>query len=291
MARYCAGGACSIAKVNTDLGLMEWKHMASLFKSTDSWRMWRNAQHLAAEFLRSAAIYSGILVLVAGMMVMVMPDMRARLYEAHEAALSVFESMAGRDTYGVAGRGSNEDSLSGDAVGDLDMMRALQDDGRIGNAAGTEVSAEQLDALRSYIARKYKVAYDATGMMVAGAFEAARRFDIDPVLVLAVMAIESRYNPFAESHVGAQGLMQVMTRVHHDKFDALGEGGHALNPLANIHVGTRILRDCIQRRGSVDGGLACYVGATGPGDGGYGAKVRAERRRLSLAAGLPLRRD
>jgi len=31
------------------------------------------------------------------------------------------------------------------------------------------------------------------------------------------------------------------------------------------------------------------VGATGPSDGGYGAKVLAERRRLSLASGIPPR--
>ena len=63
----------------------------------------------------------------------------------------------------------------------------------------------------------------------------------------------------------------------------------ALNPIANIWVGTRILDDCIDRRGSIEGGLACYVGATGPGDGGYGAKVLAERRRIALASGIPVR--
>jgi len=90
--------------------------------------------------------------------------------------------------------------------------------------------------------------------------------------------------------VGAQGLMQVMTKVHQDKFERFDGGAEAaLNPIANIRVGSQILHDCIQRRGSVTGGLACYVGATGPSDGGYGAKVLAERRRLSLASGIPPR--
>jgi len=83
-----------------------------------------------------------------------------------------------------------------------------------------------------------------------------------------------------------------MTRVHQDKFDKLGDGmNNPLDPIANIRVGTTILRDCIDRRGSIDGGLACYVGATGPSDGGYGAKVQAERRRLALAAGIALARE
>ena len=63
-----------------------------------------------------------------------------------------------------------------------------------------------------------------------------------------------------------------------------------MNPIANIRVGVQILYDCIKRRGSVEGGLACYVGATGPSDGGYGAKVLAERRRIALASGIPVGR-
>ena len=120
-------------------------------------------------------------------------------------------------------------------------------------------------------------------------YKVGRDKQLDPLLLLAVIAIESRYNPLAESHVGAQGLMQVMTSVHQDKFDAVGK--NPLDPGANIMVGATILKDCINRRGSVDGGLACYVGATGPGDNGYGAKVQAERRRLALASGIALARD
>jgi hypothetical protein len=83
--------------------------------------------------------------------------------------------------------------------------------------------------------------------------------------------------------------MQVMTQVHIDKFDRYGEGAAAaLNPIANIRVGAQILDECIKRRGSVAGGLACYVGATGPSDGGYGARVLAEQRRLALASGIPI---
>src|SRR5690606_10159801 len=154
------------------------------------------------------------------------------------------------------------------------------------------VSGPQVEALRNYISRKYRVAYDATAVLVSTVYKVAREKELDPLLLLAVIAIESRYNPFAESSMGAQGLMQVMTRVHQDKFDKLGDGlNNPLDPIANIRVGTTILRDCIDRRGSIEGGLACYVGATGPGDGGYGAKVQAERRRLALAAGIALARD
>src|SRR5690625_7161628 len=105
---------------------------------------------------------------------------------------------------------------------------------------------------------------------------AAKR-QLDPLLILAVIAIESSYNPFAESGVGAQGLMQVMTKVHQEKFDPFVEGTLAVfSPDANIQVGTQILADCLKRRGSIRGALACYVGATGPSDGGYGGRVLGE---------------
>jgi hypothetical protein len=152
------------------------------------------------------------------------------------------------------------------------------------------VSAAQTEALRNYISRKYKVASDATAVLVNTAYKVGRELKLDPLLLLAVIAVESRYNPFAESSVGAQGLMQVMTSVHQAKFDAYGNKG-PLDPVANIRVGASILRDCIKRRGSVAGGLACYVGSSGPNDGGYGDKVQAERRRLAVASGIPLARD
>ena len=77
-----------------------------------------------------------------------------------------------------------------------------------------------------------------------------------------------------------KGLMQVMSKVHSDKFEYFGGSHAALDPLANIKVGALVLKDCIARGGSVAGGLRYYVGSTTQDDGGYGAKVLAERTRL-----------
>src|SRR5450830_1072000 len=85
---------------------------------------------------------------------------------------------------------------------------------------------------------------DDTDMLVSAAYLTAREIKLDPLLILAVMAIESRFNPFAESPMGAQGLMQVMSKVHHDKFQELGGVKAALNPVANIKVGSLILKEC-----------------------------------------------
>jgi hypothetical protein len=132
----------------------------------------------------------------------------------------------------------------------------------------------------SYLARRYRVAQEPVGELVKAAFDTGRDVGLDPLLLLAVMAIESGFNPYAESGVGAQGLMQVMSKVHSDKFQYFGGTSAALEPHANIRVGALVLKDCIARGGSLPGGLRLYVGSTSPDDGGYGAKVMAERGRL-----------
>ena len=136
-----------------------------------------------------------------------------------------------------------------------------------------------------YLSRRYRVADGALRRVVAAAYESGRELGLDPLLILAVTAIESSMNPFAESQVGAQGLMQVMTRVHADKFEAHGGEDAALDPIANIKVGSAILSELIRRGGSVERGLQLYVGAGNMvDDGGYGARVLAEHGRLRLAA-------
>jgi hypothetical protein len=142
------------------------------------------------------------------------------------------------------------------------------------------VSAREQALVATYLSRRYRVAQEPVGELVKAAFDTGREVGLDPLLLLAVMAIESGFNPYAESGVGAQGLMQVMSKVHSDKFQYFGGQRAALDPLANIKVGALVLKDCIARGGSLPGGLRLYVGSTSPDDGGYGAKVMAERGRL-----------
>lgn len=147
-----------------------------------------------------------------------------------------------------------------------------------------ELPREQA-AVAYWLSKKYRVAPEPLAALVTEAYEIGVRTKLDPTLILAVMAVESSFNPFAQSPVGAQGLMQVMTRVHTDKYE--GFGGHlaAFDPVANLRVGVKVLQECIARAGSLEGGLRYYVGAANlPDDGGYAAKVLAEHFRLRQVA-------
>ena len=144
---------------------------------------------------------------------------------------------------------------------------------------------KQQASVALWLSKKYHVAPEPISAIVSEAFDVGSRVRLDPALILAVMAVESGFNPFAQSHVGAQGLMQVMTRVHSDKYQNFGGEFAAFDPLANLHVGVKVLVDCIRAAGSVEGGLKNYVGAGNEeGDNGYTAKVMAEYSRLQQVA-------
>lgn len=150
---------------------------------------------------------------------------------------------------------------------------------------------KQQAAVAYWLSKKYKVAPEPLSALVAEAYEIGIRTKLDPTLILAVMAIESGFNPFAQSPVGAQGLMQVMTKVHSDKYENFGGKLAAFDPLTNLRVGVKVLQECISRAGSMEGGLRYYVGAANiEDDGGYTGKVMAEHARLqSVAKGRPMR--
>ncbi len=146
---------------------------------------------------------------------------------------------------------------------------------------------KQQAAVAFWLSRKYNIAPEPLSALVAEAYETGARVKLDPTLILAIMAVESGFNPFAQSAMGAQGLMQVMTKIHGDKYQDFGGQLAAFDPLTNLRVGVKVLQECIARAGSVEGGLRFYVGAANmEDDGGYTAKVLAEHSRIqSVAAG------
>ncbi len=250
--------------------------------------VWRVINSLSGA-LQISISYLGLIVFVTAILAVSVPSVREHASDAYKLVVVALDSSTYKnDLTQSPDQHYVKNSSLDDSDSSFSFTQALADSEENSSIPG--VTKAQAAALRSYLARKYSIANSVAGAIISTVFKVAREKDLDPQLVLAVIAIESRYNPFAESHVGAQGLMQVMTRVHKDKFEAMGEGPlAAVHPLANIQVGTQILHDCISRRGSIDGGLACYVGATGPSDGGYGNKVKAEWRRIALASGIPIK--
>ncbi len=168
-----------------------------------------------------------------------------------------------------------------------DVLLAMADPDAIQRATAVNPSElnRQQSAVAFWIARRYSVAPEPISRLVQEAWVLGKRADLEPTVLLAVMAVESGFNPFAQSHVGAQGLMQVMTRIHHDKYEIFGGQNAAFDPVTNLRVGVQVLQDCIRRAGSLAGGLKYYVGAANMADdGGYATKVLAEAEYLKQVA-------
>lgn len=176
--------------------------------------------------------------------------------------------------------------LSAGAAAD-DAVLAVPDLDASERATATDPAdlPKQQAAVAFWLSKKYKVAPEPLSALVAEAYALGVKAKLDPTLILAIMAIESGFNPFAQSPVGAQGLMQVMTKIHSDKYEDFGGKLAAFDPITNLRVGVKVLQGCIAQAGSIEGGLKYYVGAANlPDDGGYANKVVAEYARLYQVA-------
>ena len=151
--------------------------------------------------------------------------------------------------------------------------------GSIGSRADAYLAHEQR-TVTEYIARRYRVSEVAVAGFVDTAYRAGARHSLDPLLILAVMAVESRYNPVAKSDMGAKGLMQVIPRFHLEKLADHGGELALLEPEVNILVGAQILREYLNRFRDLETALQMYAGALDEPTAQYSAKVFAEKSRL-----------
>lgn len=237
---------------------------------------------------RITVLFCCLLAIIAIASVMIKPELA---YKIHDLPLLTSDSQqktAPQVPDELAGQASTE-TKSMESVAVPAPSTATTDLVHLGGLSDHSVkptdNSRQQQWVTNWLSKRYRVAGDATGLFVTTAYNTARETKLDPLLILAVMAIESGLNPFAESPVGAQGLMQVMSKVHEEKFDDLGGIKAALNPAANIKVGSMILKDYVTQGGSIEAGLKRYVGAAAfATDGGYGYKVLAEYRRLQDVA-------
>jgi soluble lytic murein transglycosylase-like protein len=153
--------------------------------------------------------------------------------------------------------------------------------GRLGRARAAP-EGMNVEALSAVVAKKYRVSYEATRSMIDLAYREAGQNGLDPMLVVAVMAVESRFNPIAQSESGAMGLMQVIPRFHPDKFADDGKKS-IFDPHVNIELGAKVLKEYIRRGGTEVAGLQLYNGASNDPTYAYADKVMAEKQRLHEA--------
>lgn len=145
---------------------------------------------------------------------------------------------------------------------------------------GAHSEAGRYRAIAEFLARKYKVSQEVTFDLVSIAHAAGHQVGLDPLVIIAVIAVESRFNPIAESVTGAKGLMQVIPRYHADKFEDFGGEKAVFDPQINILVGSQILKEYLKRTGNLRTALQRYAGLLSDDQDGYASKVMSEKQRI-----------
>jgi soluble lytic murein transglycosylase-like protein len=191
---------------------------------------------------------------------------------ASVAALAlIIESQYGQFLYGETLE------QSGDALADTGSNEGRD------TAALSPAEERRYRTLSGFVANRYRVSQDVAYDLVRVAHRAGNELQLDPLLIIAVIAIESRFNPIAESVAGAKGLMQIIPKYHFDKLDQFGGEKAVYDPAANIQVGAQILKEYLRLTGNLGSALQMYAGALGDTEDQYTRKVLNEKNRLQQA--------
>ena len=156
--------------------------------------------------------------------------------------------------------------------------------------ARTPAEEKRYQALSEFVANRYRVSQTVAFDLVEHAHRVARDLQLDPLLILAVISIESRFNPIAESVKGAKGLMQIIPKYHTEKLQVFGGVESVFDPETNIQVGAQILKEYIRATGHVGIALQMYAGALSDLEDQYTNKVMNEKARLQQVVSQVLRR-
>ncbi len=146
-----------------------------------------------------------------------------------------------------------------------------------GEGASADFGTEQLVSILHRVNPTLSAA--ETGRIADAVLRYGDKYAIDPVLVTAVLLVESSARPWARSQKGALGLMQVMPHV----VESNDVAGNLTTIESNVEAGCLILADNIRRLGERDG-ISAYFWGSRIRDASYFERVqeaRAAVRRLA----------
>ena len=242
---------------------------SALHDSASQWtvRLWRGIQTFAGDIARGFVNIShhsfallGLMALILCMLALARPEVRALTVQSVQGWLFT--------------------RLHITEVEDEQQQVLL----RSFAAPATDLNPTQM-ALVQAVRSKYKIAPEPVNALMLEVFDLADRAALDPTLILAVIGVESNFNPFANSSAGAKGLMQVLQEVHSEQFTPYGGVMAIFDPKTNLRIGVKILNECIKLTGSIEEGLRLYkAGEESVSlETDYVARVLAEQARLKQA--------
>lgn len=131
--------------------------------------------------------------------------------------------------------------------------------------------------MQNIVVREGKLPKNVAAQYVQWIFESSRKHNVDPVLVLSVMSVESRFDASAVSGANAIGLLQIIHFWHKEKTTQ----ANLFLPKNNIDVGVRILAEYMKRSKTETEALLRYNGTLGKTNK-YAVKVLSTKDKYSV---------
>ena len=114
-----------------------------------------------------------------------------------------------------------------------------------------EIAVEAPVSLATLAPMRLQVETEQLERILQSVHDNAQRFDLDPVMLLAVIHVESRFDPGAVSSKGAMGLMQIRPTTAREVAGSLGieltADEQLFDPELNILLGSCYLRYLVDR--------------------------------------------
>ena len=138
--------------------------------------------------------------------------------------------------------------------------------------------------LAEKLSATYMIVPAAAENFVNSAFDAGIKHGVDPLLILAICAAESRFNPVAMSRGGAMGLMQIIPKYHADVISGSGGMEGLVDTKRATYAGAQILRQYLNKaQGNLEVALSLYNGSISDLDRKYAKKVLGLRSAFNAA--------
>jgi hypothetical protein len=150
------------------------------------------------------------------------------------------------------------------------------------------VNLKTTQNLALYISDIYKIELPNAELIVLNSYKESFSQNLEPLLFLSLIGIESSYQSNSVSFLGAKGLSQVLPIYHQNKINNLTRYNLDILSIAgNIKVGTQILREYLDlSNGNIVAALQRYNGTLNDKNHTYSKKVLDKRNTLEQVAGL-----
>lgn len=147
----------------------------------------------------------------------------------------------------------------------------------VASDATLEAGLPTLSDITAVLRAQFRVAPTESLKIARAVLIEADRHAISPILLLAVMAVESSFDRNAVSVAGARGLMQILPAAHPQ---LIAGAADLTDPAINVRIGSTILRGYLDESGGdLDAALLRYSG----GGRGYARRVVLRMQRFDAS--------